>query len=149
MRLIEGVNAGGGIGRLTSGDSDEFLLFLTGVTGRGAGGNVAASGVVARGGNEASGLSSFTSTASPPAESCVPVSSPVGAFGNFFGEMEYGCFGECNERNHRTRPRCTPRSPIIYSSFSGICQCHMLHAPTGRISGRLRENIANMSTGSV
>ena len=157
--LIDGVNAGGGMG--TSGSSTSSgltvlllrLRFFTGVTGgepTGAGGNGAASGVPARAGSPKSGRAiSRLSLASPP-----PFLSSFCGTGSLRGDIEIACLGEWRERNHRTRPRCTPRSPV--HNHRCYCECSVVSpsknessSPTGIISGRRSEKMANMSTAAL
>ena len=69
---------------------------------------------------------------------------------SFWGEMEYECDAEWRERNQRTIPRWTPRSPGRWWEnqycITGTLTYMTSDSPTGRMSGRRRENIANMST---
>ena len=67
--------------------------------------------------------------------------------GSLAGESMYGSEGEWRERNQRRTPRWTPRSPRGKMSIANGLLGYCSYVPTGRMSGRLREKIANISTG--
>jgi hypothetical protein len=62
----------------------------------------------------------------------------------FSGERANVWEGEWRCKNQRSNPRWTPKSPE--KNYGYEIQSNYFVLPTGRISGRRREKIANMST---
>jgi hypothetical protein len=66
--------------------------------------------------------------------------------GSFSGDISIRYSGWWSESTQRRRPRCTPRSPAMSQIDYTTSKTLPYYIPTGSMSGRRREKMANIST---